>query len=58
MLENYPDIMTVREAMEALGISKNTIYELIHSNTIHAFRLGFKVWRIKKIDLIKYLNSQ
>lgn len=58
MLETYPDIITVQEAMEVLGISRNTIYDLIRSNTIHAFKLGPKMWRIKKSDLLLYLSSQ
>lgn len=55
MLDEYPDIMTIREAMDALGVSKSTIYELIRSQKIPAFRLGTKLWRIRKDDLLKYL---
>lgn len=58
MLTDYPDIMTIREAMEVLGISRNTIYEYIRSGTIPAFKLGTKIWRIKKSDLITYVNNQ
>ncbi|MEA5039026.1 MAG: helix-turn-helix domain-containing protein [Clostridiaceae bacterium] len=58
MLEDYPDIMTVHEVMEALGLSKNTLYALIHSKIIPAFRIGPKMWRVKKVDLIEYLNAQ
>ncbi len=58
MLSEYPDVLTIREAMEILGVSKNTIYELVRNDTIHAFRLGAKIWRINKSGLIDYLNNQ
>lgn len=58
MLSEYPDIMTIREAMDVLGISRNTIYEYVRNGTIHAFKLGSKIWRIKKSDLIMFLNNQ
>ena len=56
MLSEYPDIMTVREAMDALGVSKSTIYGLIQNHKIPAFRLGEKLWRIRKDSLLNYLN--
>ena len=57
MLDDYPDIMTVREAMEALGVSRSTMYLLIENRKIPAFRLGIKLWRIRKDDLLKYLDT-
>lgn len=58
MLEEYSDIMTIREAREALGISKSTIYELIQKDQLPAFRLGRKLWRIRKDDLLGYLKAE
>ena len=57
MLSQYPDIMTIREAMEALGVSKSTIYGLIQNNQLPAFRLGEKLWRIRKDCLLDYLRK-
>lgn len=57
MLDDFPDIMTVREAMQALGVSKSTIYGLIRNDQIPAFRLGDKLWRIRKDSLLGYLKS-
>jgi excisionase family DNA binding protein len=58
MLDDYSDIMTVREAMEALGVSRSTMYLLIENRKIPAFRLGQKLWRVRKDDLLKYLDEQ
>lgn len=57
LLSGYPDIMTVREAMDALCVSKSTIYQLIRDQKVPAFRLGPKLWRIRKDCLILYLKS-
>lgn len=56
MLDDYPDIITVREAMEVLGVSRSTMYLLIQSQKVPAFRLGQKLWRIRKDDLLRYLE--
>ncbi len=55
MLEEYPDILTPQEAMEILGIGKNLFYKLLNDGTIPAKRIGKKIWRIAKQDLIQYL---
>lgn len=57
MLENYPDVLTINETIEILGVSRNMLYDLIHNGTISAFRLGKKIWRINKADLLLYLNN-
>lgn len=57
MLENYPDVLTINETIEILGISRNMLYDLIHSGILPAFRLGKKIWRINKPDLLLYLKS-
>ena len=57
MLEEYPDVLNTKEVMEILDITKNLMYELIHSNTKPAIRIGKKQWRINKEDLIKYLRK-
>ena len=58
MLEIYPDVLTINETIEILGISRNMLYNLIHSGTLPAFRLGKKIWRVNKSDLITYLKHQ
>ena len=55
MFEEYPDILTAREVMEILGISKNAFYKMINNGTIPAFRLGEKMWRVRKDELVNTL---
>ncbi|MEA5083615.1 hypothetical protein SDC9_158649 [bioreactor metagenome] len=58
MLEDYPDILTPKEVMEILGISKNTLYQLINKGSIPATRLGYKLWRIQKQALLCFLERK
>ena len=55
MLYNYPDILTGKDVMRILSISKNTLYHLIRSERLPAFRLGKKSWRFRREDLERYL---
>jgi len=57
MLSEYPDILTPKDVMDILAISKNTFYTMIRHNEIPAFRLGPRCWRIRKADLIWYLKN-
>lgn len=57
MMEDYPDVLTPHEVMEILGIGKNLLYQLMQEGTIPAFRLGKKMWRVLKKDLIEYVEK-
>lgn len=57
MFKGYPDLMTAREAMEALGIGKNLMYKLLNDGEIKAMRVGGKVWRISRKSLADYAQA-
>ena len=54
MFEQYPDILTVEEACEALRIGYNAIYSLLMSGKLRAYRNG-RIWRIPKESLIEFV---
>ncbi len=54
-LEEYPDILTAYQAMEALSVGKNKLYRMIASGQLKAFKAG-REWRIRKIDLLKMIE--
>ena len=56
MLENYSDVLTVKEAQTILKVGRNAIYQLIHDNKIKHIRIGNKII-IPKQNLIDYLQS-
>ena len=58
MFNDYPDILTSKEVMEILAISKELLYDLIKTKQIPAYKLGKKEWRFNKADLIECLTAK
>lgn len=56
-LEDYPDVLTVLEVKEILGIGKNMVYQLLNDKKIKAKKLGHN-WIIAKSNLIKFILSE
>lgn len=56
MLNDYPDVLTVAQVAEILGIGKNAAYCLIKNRSIGCRRVGRSI-RIPKVCVIDYLNS-
>ena len=57
MLEDYPDIMTAEEAMEALGIRRNLFYQLVRNGELKASRIGKKLWRVQKKSVLEFMEA-
>jgi len=56
MLNNYDDVLTVREVAKILGICVNKAYELVNNRVIGCKRIGRRVV-VPKTCLIDYLES-
>lgn len=56
MLNNYPDVLTVEQLAQALGIGQNAAYQLVNSGAIGCKRIGKSI-RIPKVCVVDYLNS-
>ena len=50
-------LLTFNEAREYLRVNRGTLYKLIRSSDVPAFRVG-KQWRIDKKELINWLRKQ
>lgn len=57
MFEQYPDILSVEDACEALRVGYNAMYELLSNGKVKAYKNG-RVWRIPKVSLEKYILEQ
>lgn len=57
MLTDYDEILTVDDVMELLYIGKNTVYYLLQSGEIKAFRIG-RTWKIPRDCLTEYIISK
>ena len=56
MFEQYPDILTVEEACEALRMGYNAVDDLLNEGKLKAYKNG-RVWRITKQALIQYVSE-
>lgn len=56
MFKEYPDILSVHQVAEALGIGVNTAYGLVHTNVIGSIRIGRKII-VPKTCLVDYVLS-
>jgi len=54
MLEEYPDILTVEEACEALRVGYNAMYDLLNSGKLKGYRNG-RSWRIPKLAVMEFI---
>ena len=55
MFNSYPDIVTITQIMEMLGIGKSTVYNLLRANMIRHVRVGAK-YIIPKQSIIDFLS--
>ena len=53
MFNEYGDMLTVEDLMEALGIGKNAAYDLLRNGELKCFR-----WKIPKESVIEYVRSK
>lgn len=56
MLNNYPDVLTVRQLAEVLGICENSAYRLIKERAIGSKRVGRRIL-VPKSCVKQYLDS-
>lgn len=54
MFPNYPDILTVTELREMLGISRYLAYKLLGDGYITAVKIG-SAYKIPKVSVIHYV---
>lgn len=54
MLENTPDVLTLKDLQNLLQIGKNTALKLVHSNVITAHMIAGK-WLFFKKDVEEYI---
>ena len=52
--ETYNDMITIDDLCDMLAIGKNTAYQLLNTNQIHAFRIG-RIWKIPREAVSEYV---
>ena len=56
MFNNDYELLTAYEAMDYLGVGENTLYRLLKSGELGAFRIG-RIWKIPRKELDKYIDK-
>lgn len=56
MLDNVPDVLTVKQLQEVLSIGRNRAYRLLNNGEIPYIKIG-KQMRIPKVYLIDFLSK-
>ena len=56
LFERYPDILTVHQAREALGVGRTGVYKLIDQGLLKCFKIG-NAYKIPKSALIEYVTN-
>ena len=54
MFAEYPDIVTVKDLQDMLGISRHAAYDLLGEGSIRGLKLG-NAYKIPKINVIRYV---
>ena len=54
MFTEYPDLLSINELRNMLGVSKHKAYDLINDGSINAIKIG-NAFRIPKINVINYI---
>ena len=57
MFPDYPDIVTVRQLTEMLGISRTLAYSLINDGDIQAVMIGVS-YKIPKVSVINFVMNE
>ena len=56
MFNNGYDVMTAYEAGDYLGVGENTLYKLLNSGQLGAFKIG-KIWKVPRKELDIYIDK-
>ena len=57
MFPEYPDIVTVRQLREMLGISRQLAYDLIADGEVQAIKIG-NSFKIPKVSVINFVTEE
>ena len=55
--EHLPVVLTPAEAMDILGVGKNTMYRLLKSGELKGFRVG-RSWRVPESSIEKLMYGK
>ena len=57
MFPDFPDIVTISQLQEMLGVSRHLAYDLINDGSIRGLKIG-NAFKIPKVNVIEYVMDQ
>lgn len=57
MFPDYPDIVTIKQLRDMLGVSRALAYKLISDGEIQAVKIGTSL-KIPKVSVINYVTEE
>ena len=55
-LNQYPDILTIKDCQDILQVSRGTILRLLHEDELPAFRVG-NHWRVRRESMLAFIEK-
>lgn len=55
VFKDYPDVLTVKQVSDLMGVSTKTVYKLIKTNSLSCLKVG-REFRIPKVNLMQYMK--
>jgi len=55
VFKEYPDILDVKQVSAVLGVSKKTVYRLLHKGSLVSLKVG-REFRVPKANLMRYMK--
>lgn len=56
-MENYPEIMTVKEVARYFRVSSKTIYEAVRKGMLRSFQVG-RLYRFHRKDVLRWMRGK
>lgn len=56
MYDDENELVDIEEVMETLNIGRNTVYSLLKSGNLEAFRIG-RMWKIPRGSIEKFIKE-
>lgn len=55
-LNQYPDILTIKDCQAILQVSRGTILRLLHEDELPAFHVGNR-WRVRREAMLAFIEK-
>ncbi|MBQ8133873.1 MAG: helix-turn-helix domain-containing protein [Clostridia bacterium] len=55
-MNDHIELLTLKEACDILRVSRPTLVRLIRSGKIKGFKVGTRVWKIARSEVLDYIS--